>query len=197
MKKAGMKGEGRRAKSRKSSPAGPPPAAPPGKGKGKRNRKLDYVAAARKLAKGGTMASVARAAGSNATTRKGLRAVGTQIANRIRTRVDIHDRFDRLGFSIDTFAEGVIDAAQNASRRVKIGEAEDGTPHFAFDPDYDARTRARNQYLEACGLRQLPREGGEEPPASVNVGDELLQKVADGTASEKELAEFLGAAGGQ
>jgi len=183
----------KRTKSQKSSPVAPaPPNAKPGKGKGKRNRKLDYVAAAQMLAKGAGMARVAKAAGSNATTRKGLRGVGTRIAQRIRTRVEIQERFDRLGFSIDTFAAGVIDAAQNAARRVKVGEENDGTPIFEFDADHDARTRARNQYLEACGLRQLPREGGEEPAASVNVGDELLQRVADGTASEAELAEFLG-----
>lgn len=166
-----------------------------GKGRGKRNGKLDYVSAARALSKGATMANVAKAAGSKATTRKGLRAAGTHIAKRIRTRLDIRETFDRLGYSIETFARGVIESATEASRRVRIGETEDGKPDFAFDPDHDARTRARNQYLEACGLRQLPLEGAAEEPAGAAVGDELLQKVAAGTASEAELAEFLRSVG--
>lgn len=162
----------------------------PGRGKGKRNRKLDYVAAAQAIAKGAKAATVAKKAGSRATTRKGLRAVGTRLIERIRTRLDIQERFDRVGYSIDEFARGVVDAATNASRRVRVGGTNE-EPEFEFDPDWDARTRARNQYLEACGLRQLPRESIEPPPASMSVGDELLQKVADGTASEAEMAEFL------
>jgi len=166
----------------------------PGRGKGPRNGKLDYVAAAQAIAKGAKPATVAKKAGSKATTRKGQRSVGLRLIERIRTRLDIQERFDRIQYSIDEFALGVADAARNASRRVRIGGTNEA-PEFAFDPDWDARTRARNQYLEACGLRQLPRESIEPPPASMSVGDELLQKVADGTASEAEMAEFLRSVG--
>src|SRR5262245_19302324 len=84
--------------------------------KAERQTQLDYAAGLRMANKGACTASIARAAGSKAKSRRGLSAVGRDILNRLAERGQIHERFNRLHYTLEDFCQGVIDQATTATR---------------------------------------------------------------------------------
>jgi hypothetical protein len=145
---------------------------------------LDERKALVAISRGATAANVARAAGSRAKTREALAEVGRRLRNRLRLRGEIHEVFDRLGYTVEEFAKGVIEQATSAMR-VDRHWGKDG-PEEAVDIDFAARAAARYQYLEACGLRTLPygdeASGARDPLAELNDAElaELVRQAAGG-----------------
>lgn len=76
---------------------------------------LDYAAALRKYSKGATLRNIARAAGSRAAERNKKR-IGLKILKRLRDQGEIIETFDRIGYTIETFAAGVALQAASAEK---------------------------------------------------------------------------------
>lgn len=123
------------------------------------NCRLDYDAALREHLAGGCASRVARAAGSKATSQRNLRRVGLKIVAKLKSRGDVLEAFDQLGFTIHEFCRGVVEQTQaTKTTRVKyrgrlLGEYS--------APDWRARTAARWMYLKATGLLELPLESAD------------------------------------
>lgn len=153
--------------------------------------RLDYQAALKKASKGATAANIAKAAGSKATSRKSLARQGAKILARLRAKGEIFETFQRLGFHVEEFARDVIQDMRLPTQRV--------TEHYAADEngmvqlkdrvvttDYSQRLRARQQYMEAIGVRETPleSEGGGDPAGLVS--DEQLVRLLEKLEREEK-----------
>jgi len=160
----------------------------------KRGKSLNYKAAADKMTKGATLRNIARAAGSQAAEQN-LAAVGLAIVKKLRARADFQSAFDRLGYTVDRFAADVVESCQ-AVKTVGVKDEADAEGKKRVEitiPDHPTRIAARNQYLNAIGLNQLPLEQPDPPSVGSGAGEDLLLKVALRTASDEEVAAFLAA----
>lgn len=173
----------------KSTGAGPRAASPPKK-RGKHGPLLNYAAALSAVSKGATNRNVARAAGSRASEKQ-LAKAGAEIVKRLRDRGLIQETFNRLGFTIEHFARGVIEGTQALKvTRIKVKEK---IQEFT-DIDTMARQAARDQYARALGIYNMPLEAGGGGDGLASIPDELLVAIASGEIDTDRLSK-LGVAG--
>ncbi|TXH58265.1 MAG: hypothetical protein E6Q97_02665 [Desulfurellales bacterium] len=193
MKKSGKKSGATRAKGKKSAAAvkgrggGTPP-----RGRGKRGRALNYEAALRAVSKGRTLRNIALEAGSVASE-KNLPDVGAAIVRRLRDRGRLQEAFDALGYTVRSFAEGVIEGTKATKiSRIKVKEDGDDVIRAFEDIDTAARLAARDQYARSIGIYTMPLEGEKAAAGLESVSDEMLLRMAAGDIDPAAVAELLG-----
>lgn len=139
----------------------------------KREGGLDYAKAAELAGKGATAAKIARAAGSKAKDRGTQARVGRKILARLRAKGQMLEIFDELGYDLKRFARQVIEATEATRMLYFTHEGQVSDEREVTDPA--ARARAREQYMAAVGIKQVPLEGAEEPDGLEHLSDAELE----------------------
>lgn len=130
------------------------------------------------IAKGGTLAGAAKAAGSKARTRAAAKQAGYQLLTRLRERGVIIERFNQAGVTLDRLAENI--ARRLDAQKVQRWCAEGVIVESAPEPDYAAQATAAAQYMRAIGLDKVPQEAAADPdPLAGLSNDELAALIGD------------------
>lgn len=153
--------------------------------------KLDYAKALRAANKGASPATVAKAAGSSAKTRGGLRSSGLDILARLRERGQIIETFNRLGYGVEQFAREVITQAQHA-KKVSREFFQGACVDVSEDIDWSARTAAREQFLRATGITGLPHESAPDRTPLSDLSNAEIEAIARAAAAESQVEGLAG-----
>lgn len=152
-------------------------------------RRLDDGKAAEKLAKGATLANIARAAGSKA---KRPDVAGAKIVRRLRDRGELQDAFARHGVTIDTVAKNIADRLTQPTVKLHYAGGKDGEGWTESPKHHDPAVQAQavEQWARLVGVSQVKLVIEDNRDPLDNADAELLQRVADGTATPEEMQKF-------
>lgn len=140
-----------------------------------RGPKLDERAAVIAYSVGKTLAQVARAAGSRASSDRNARRIGHKIVQRVLNRGEMLDRFAAVGVVLDSLCENIAERLK-ATRTILLANAGQFTDRVEV-PDWQARAKAAQQFMQLTGLLDLPTasEGDDAPgPLAGLTDDELV-----------------------
>lgn len=163
-------------KARRGAAGGPAKPKRPAKPARSRGPKLDYGKAAARYAKGATLRSVARAAGS-AAQQHNLKRVGYEIIRRLRERGEVTDEFNRIGVSLRRVCESVARRLE-ATRTVTLSFQGARTEQWN-EQDWAAQAEAVRQYALLTGLVTLKLEPASDEGPLSGLSDAAAARLAD------------------
>ena len=134
---------------------------------------LDVGKAVQALAAGKPTAAVALAAGSKAKSRRALNEIGRRLIDRLRKNGQIQDAFNEGQLTLQRFADAVAEQALGAMKVSRHYDRDGNMTDENLDIDWQARTAARQQYMQAMGLCRLQIEDDTGP------GDSPLGELTD------------------